>query len=373
MWWAMLSPLDDTLWHQLPTTFDHVGTSDPRFFDRFWFASYEPNGHGALQICLSSYNNMNVVDGGFVVVHDGFQRNLRVSRSLRPRFEPICGPLRVDVVEPLQRFQLTVEPGDHPVHGELEWTAVMPPEEERPHFSRAYGRVVEDYQRFDQIGECSGWLDIEGHRVVVDRWWACRDHSWGVRPGMGVPEPTVGPTVGDVAAGFLFCFLFFSTDTMAGHIQLAERGGSRTYLTALLRDRRSGMDLPVSDVALSLELQPNTRRFRIADLAVTLMDGRKVDLRTEALGASIAMPGLGYSGGFDDGRGLGVWRAIEHKEFDVWDVRHPEDVIGAGRVMQPAHRIQPVSVQATGGDLEGVGTGSITLLLIGSHEGYGLD
>jgi len=36
----MLTPLDDTLWHQLPTTFDHVWTSDPRFFDRYWFAIY---------------------------------------------------------------------------------------------------------------------------------------------------------------------------------------------------------------------------------------------------------------------------------------------------------------------------------------------
>ena len=41
----MLTKLDDTLWHQLPTTFDHVGTSDPRFFDRYWFAVYDPAVH----------------------------------------------------------------------------------------------------------------------------------------------------------------------------------------------------------------------------------------------------------------------------------------------------------------------------------------
>ena len=35
----MLTTLDDSPWHQLPTTFDHVGTSDPRFFDRLWFAA----------------------------------------------------------------------------------------------------------------------------------------------------------------------------------------------------------------------------------------------------------------------------------------------------------------------------------------------
>ena len=42
--------MDDTLWHQLPTTFDHVGTSDPRFFDRFWFAATDPAGSGTVRI-----------------------------------------------------------------------------------------------------------------------------------------------------------------------------------------------------------------------------------------------------------------------------------------------------------------------------------
>jgi len=35
----VLTPLDDSPWHQLPTTFDHVGSSDVRFFDRFWFSA----------------------------------------------------------------------------------------------------------------------------------------------------------------------------------------------------------------------------------------------------------------------------------------------------------------------------------------------
>ena len=50
----MLTTLDDTLWHQLPTTFDHVGTSDPRFYDRFWFACYERGGAAAPQIPLGA-------------------------------------------------------------------------------------------------------------------------------------------------------------------------------------------------------------------------------------------------------------------------------------------------------------------------------
>src|SRR4051794_29080660 len=114
----MLTPLDDTLWHQLPTTFDHVGTSDPRFYDRYWFAVYEPGGAAALQLTVGAYSNMNVLDAGFVVVRGHQQHNLRVSRSLRPRFEPVCGPISVTVRQPLERFGLVVDAGDHSAHGE---------------------------------------------------------------------------------------------------------------------------------------------------------------------------------------------------------------------------------------------------------------
>ena len=100
----MLTELDDSVWHQLPTTFDHVGTSDPRFFDRLWFAASDRVGSGTLQFTVGVYQNMNVVDGGFVVIRDGVQHNVRVSRQLRPRYETSCGPLRLDVREPMRRI-----------------------------------------------------------------------------------------------------------------------------------------------------------------------------------------------------------------------------------------------------------------------------
>jgi hypothetical protein len=361
--------MDDTLWHQIPTTFDHVGTSDPRFFDRYWFAANEPSGAGALQFTIGVYRNMNVMDGGFVVVHDGRQHNLRVSRSLRPRHETVCGPLAVEVVEPLRRLRLHVVPGEHTVHGELEWTAVLAPQEEVPRFTRVRGRVVEESRRFDQIGECSGWLDIDGRRVEVDRWWAARDHSWGVRQQVGIREPVTGPAA-EAGAGRLFAFLFFSTDAIGGHIQLAQFGGQPDYLTALLVDRaqHGGVDIEVDDAALSVEFHDDSRprRFRRAEFEVRLAGGRRVTVGLDALGPSVAMPGLGY-GGFEDGQGLGLWRGTEQLEHDVWDVRHHAEVVRAdGRVDRPVHRIQPVHVTVHGDRFGGEGTGSLTLIAEGS-------
>ncbi len=381
----MLSPLDESLFHQIPSTFDHVGTSDPRFFDRWWFAAYDPAGGGAIQLTLAVYSNMNVCDAGLVVVREGTQHNVRASRSLRPRFSTAVGPFRVEVLEPLRRLRLVAEPGDgRPVGVDLEWTATMAPEEERPHFHRVRGRITEEYQRYDQIGEVSGTVTFaDGRRLEVARWWACRDHSWGVRQNAGIAEPVTGPTPPGGADGYCFSFLFFSTERLAGHVQIAERGMNREYLTGLIRDvDGGGRERRVVDAELDLDLQPGTRRFANATMALTLDDGSPLTLRSEALGPSIAMPGLGYSGGWNDGHGLGVWRGDEFLEHEVWDVRHPVDVIDAsGAVIQPVHRIQPVRVTVTdthrdpgdpGGPAVDRGTGSHTLLPTGRLPQHGL-
>lgn len=371
----MLTEMDDTLWHQLATTFDHVHTSDPRFYDRYWFAAYEESGRGALQLTMGCYSNMNVMDAGFVHVHDGRQHNLRVSRSLRPQFVPECGPIRVEVVQPLEKFRLNVAPGGHAAHGELTWTASLPPEEEHPHFERLRGRVRQHYARFNQVGSVSGWASVGGERIEIDDWWGCRDHSWGVRPRMGVPEPVTGSKTSLAERGYIMVFLFFSTPQLAGHINLAERGDEREYLTATLLDTRSGepRDLGVTDATFDLDLVPGTRRFRTLDLDVTLRDGSGLRITSEALGPSIAMPGLGYSGGFRDGRGLGVWRGDLHQEHDTWDVSHPADVVDeSGGVTRPWHRIQPVRVRVDGAGFDGTGTGSMTAVPSGNLPQYGL-
>ena len=70
-------------------------------------------------------------------------------------------------------------------------------------------------------------------------------------------------------------------------------------------------------IALSVELHPGTRRFRVAQVRATFDDGKLLLLDVAARGASIAMQGLGYSGGYDDGRGLGAWRGVQDRKSVV--------------------------------------------------------
>jgi hypothetical protein len=359
----MLTPLDESPWHQLPSTFDHVGTSDPRFFDRLWFAASDRRGESALQFTLGVYQNMNVVDGGFVAIVDGKQHNLRVSRQLRPRYVHDCGPLTIEVLEPLNRLRLGVAPNPSGLSGELEWSGIIPAHEERHHFKRTLGREVENYSRYDQIGQCSGWLKVGDTSVDLDSWWACRDHSWGVREMVGIPEPRTGvppPSAGGAAFGFLF----FSTTTHAGHVQFHHRADGDRHLTAQIIERSSlsavaGERIEVDAVFVD---DGRPRRVRQATFDVATDDGHLVRFEVEAQGPAVAMQGLGY-GGYDDGLGLGVWRGVSHEETDVWDVAHAAEVGHSdGTVVRPVHRIQPVRVVQRDRFGMSQGTGSLTFI-----------
>lgn len=367
----MLTPMDDTLWHQLPTTFDHVWTSDPRFFDRYWFALYSPDGKMAMQMTMGAYRNMNVLDAAAVVILDGRQFNVRVSRSLDGTTDTSCGPITIAATEPLASFDLTIEPGAHPLRGKIHWQAVEPPREEHPHFNRLHGRTVEDYRRFDQIGLADGWIEIEGERHVISNWWSCRDHSWGVRRGMGVREPVTGPKTTLAEKGHVMSFLFFSTDAMSGHLLFMGRGDDEPYTTGVVTDRATGQFHHVAQVGLDIDFHPDTRRFRRVKLDATFVDDQVLALDIDALGPSIAMQGLGYSGGYDDGEGLGVWRGQEHLESDVWDVSDPAKIrYPDGSVKEHWHRIQPVRIAADLVGRSSTGMGSMTLTVSGRLPKY---
>ena len=310
---------------------------------------------------MGVYQNMNVVDGGMVAIRDGRQHNVRASRQLRPAYDTVCGPLKIEVLEPFRRLQLTVSPNASTLNGELEWVATSAAQEERHHFARRTGRVIEDYSRYDQTGEMSGWIDIDGVHLDVNSWWSCRDHSWGVRERVGVPEPHTGQVA--PAQGALFAFLFYSTDTHSGHVQLTRRDGA-DHITAEIIDDTTGVSAVGDRMAVTVSFVDDSRprRFDQAIFDVTTGAGDTVTIQAVAHGPAVAMPGLGY-GGYADGLGLGVYRGVNHLEHDVWEVTPPADVrYPDGSVGRPVHRIQPVRVTQRGRSGASHGTGSLTLI-----------
>ena len=127
----MLTPLDETLLHQAPTTFDHAVTSDHRFFDR-WAVGVQ---HAELSVIygLANYKNTDTCDGFLCVRRGNRQYNLRLSRPLRPEYTMAVGPLHIDVVEPLVAHRLVVEPSPgSPLSCDIVWRATLPPARSSP-------------------------------------------------------------------------------------------------------------------------------------------------------------------------------------------------------------------------------------------------
>lgn len=371
----MITALDEMLWHQLPMTMDHVATSDPRFFDRFWFAAYAPDGSAAFQATIGVYRNMNVVDSGVAFIVDGHQHNVRMSRSLVGHNEMRCGPLSVEVEIPLRRLKIVIEECDESnISGEVIWEAIAAPVEEDQHFQRKRGRIVENYCRYNQVGRASGRIKIGGKIHEVSNWWACRDHSWGVRPRIGIREPRTGADPSLDQRGFTMAFLFLSTTTLAGTMLFMQREGEDSYTSGTLEDLATGQHHDVLDIRLTPVLEPRTRRFATVDIDVMVENSSPIQIHCKRSGPAFALQGIGYSGGYDDHKGLGVWRSEAMIEADVWDVSDPSEIVyGNDRRDRHWHRIQPVVLETSGAFSPSAGQGSMTLILSGQIPSLGLE
>jgi hypothetical protein len=92
------------------------------------------------------------------------------------------GPIRLEVLEPLQRLKLLVDAPEQGLKAELVFEGRHFPIEE-PRFTRRIGpRLFMDYTRLTQNGRWSGWIELDGVREDVSGCVGTRDRSWGIRP-----------------------------------------------------------------------------------------------------------------------------------------------------------------------------------------------
>lgn len=185
-----LSSWDDYPVHQNADTVRHVGTSDRNFYDRYYFNCYDTEGSALLIFGLGQYPNLAVQDAFACVVQGSSHRVVRGSRELGDRMDTSVGPLRVEVIKPLEQLRIICEPNEWGVELDLTWNASMPAYEEPRQYIRKHGRVLFDTIRFAQTGRWEGTISVDGNELHVtpDRWWGTRDRSWGVRP-VGEHEP----------------------------------------------------------------------------------------------------------------------------------------------------------------------------------------
>lgn len=193
----VLTKGDDFPIHQTAEPVAYAGT-DRNFYDRYYFNGYPPGvgEDGFLAAAMGIYPHINVIDASFCFLTNGRQVNLHASRGLgMERMDTHVGPIRIEVVEPLEVLRITVDAPDENIRAELTFTGRAFPLEE-PRFTRRNGpRVLMDVTRLTQNGRYEGWVEVDGTRTDVSGWVGTRDRSWGVRPIGARDEQPASPPI----------------------------------------------------------------------------------------------------------------------------------------------------------------------------------
>lgn len=349
----MLIGLDEYPFHQVTNTFGSAASSDPAWNDGHYVCAANRAGTVALTSNVRLYPNNDVIDGFVCLRHDGRQHNIRVSRRLRPDIEHLgAGPLRLEIVEPLREVRLVLEPNRFGVALDITCHSTSVPYMGPIEISRADGRLVSERATYELAGTVSGWVEVDGARIVFDPAAdaSFRNHSWGVHPGRGGPRQYGAQPHRKRTPGTRQWVLFHLPDHN-GFFFVDPSGRAASGRGVVLTEDRI---VPVVGVDHDLRFYDGGRRLHHGSFTLTDVEGAVRSYDFTDLGW-VYCQGGGYFGGFDDGLGQGVYRGDYHDEGEAWDVTHPTDVVMAdGSVRRFDHDWAENFVVVSSGDQHGL-------------------
>ena len=195
---------DEGLHHQIVDTFAVLSQSDFTWTEKIWGSFGRVDGSLHVSFGLGKYANRGIIDAFGGVSRGREQWTVRGSRELRSAPEDTgVGPVRYEVIEPLKQVRFILEPNDiQPIAFDIVLTGVTPPFFEDRNLNRSLvsQRVDMNVIRYHQGGWASGTVAVDGHTEEIEdeQWFGFRDHSWGVRQGIGdqprdlIPNPMAG-------------------------------------------------------------------------------------------------------------------------------------------------------------------------------------
>jgi len=366
----MLSSADDYLLHQTHEPIRYAGTSDRRFYDRYFFTGHACSDQLFFMVGLGCYPNLGVIDAFASISYENKQLTVRGSRELgadRTNTNDV-GPISVVVREGLKRLVVRCEHGSHPVEFELEWTAAIEAIEEPPIFNRTLGRVIEQGTRLIQTGYWTGFIQVSGRRFELSpaASWGARDRSWGVR-SMGLEREPRGLQQARGAAFnrpplWIWSPMQFPSGTI--HFNISEHASG-------LRDAETVLSVPSLNREASLEvLGWPDHNLRLDPRTRELLDGSVVSFRNSRgdthtvtltpLRRSYLRAGTGY-GGPDKWR-HGMYMGERWADWVEYDLNDSATTA----VIGPAHVL--CRMQKSDGE---VGYGTFETQVFGAYPKYG--
>jgi sarcosine oxidase delta subunit len=354
---VVLTRGDDYPLHQTPEPVAYAGT-DRNFYDRYFFNGYAPDGSGFFAAAFGIYPHLNVCDAHFAAIRDGVQYNLHASRELgMERMDLSCGPIRIEIVEPLQQLRLVVD--GEGLKCDLTFTGRAFPIEEPRFIHRIGPRTFMDYTRLTQNGRYTGWIEIDGARADVAPGTAgTRDRSWGVRP-VGTRDEQ--PHGHGVIPGFFWQWtpLNFADRSLFFHANADAKGNIWNTRAVTAPDGAPAAGQIECEGEMAAPLAPGTRWPDGGTLTIDGADGPET-LTFEPLGR-FQMRGLGYtSPKWNHGLYHGPL-AVEREDIELAQCSPVQ--------LENLHVQLPCRVVS---DRHGVGIGVFEQLIIGPYAPMGL-
>lgn len=366
----MLSRFDDYPIHQTPEPIAQPASSDRNVYDRYWFNGYARDGEFYFGVGMGVYPNRGIIDCGLSIVRDGVQHAFHGSARMPAEHGAAhCGPFRIDVVEPMKRIRVTLDPNETGMACQLEFVArTACVEEGRQTKHATNGRLIMDATRFAQFGTWKGSLTYAGITLRIDpaRVLGTKDRSWGIRP-VGEPEPGGAP--GGNLPQFFFLWSPIHWANRCTHFgYFADADGRAWHQDGAIvpvydsPDAIPGVTDPgteiVPDLGARIVYEPGTRRATSAEIDLVRRGGERLTIQLEPL-LCFRMKGIGY---MHPEWAHGWWKGESAVAGESWRTADLDPL-----AIENIH-IQQV-VRARLGDEEGVGV--LEQMSLGPHRPSG--
>jgi hypothetical protein len=164
-------------------------TSDPKAYERVWFAAHDEAGELLVVCGLAFYPNLGTAEAYAIVNRSGSHTTVRGHRRLGDnRMDMNVGPLTLTVVQPFRQWRLVLADNDYGIAFDIDWfDTTRAVYRNLGAGSVAGGIPFAGVAGFDGLGTVEGWVEVDGrrHQFDRDRWLGTRDHHWGTRDGVG--------------------------------------------------------------------------------------------------------------------------------------------------------------------------------------------
>ncbi|MGI9294565.1 MAG: hypothetical protein ACR2PS_11340 [Pseudomonadales bacterium] len=326
-----LLPADEYFNHQIIDTFATVAQSDLAWTEKVCGMAAAKDGSLQIGFGFGKYTNRNVVDAYAGVSRGVEQWTVRASRELADDPDSVSvGPIHYEILEPLHAIRVWLENNNaQAIAFDITFKSIVPCVVEHREDRRSISgyRKATDQVRFHQTGTAAGWVEVDGQRQEISSsdWIATRDHSWGVRPAVGVPPTDMAPDISQDIPRVLAIWnpIYFQpqdAEAYAFHQYFLHFSGPGFKHEVV----QGGFEYPdgrrdlIASLRPELRFNPKNKRLLGGKFHLQMADGSERMLSADAMGDTGFHLGAGLYHGYD-GKYHGSWRGKLHLEGDYHD------------------------------------------------------